>query len=593
MGNQAVQRLIQREGRVQPDDRAAAGGSSGPDGTVAVQRHSSWEHYLLGTVDPDDLEIIGSGRDVKKLDQDRAFGPKKLFTPHKTMKTQTGTTFGVEDVLHVIQQEINRLEIWQRHPPTSYGSVAEQQLKNHLANDNKWQVKVLGVESTFPGKQGQWTYLTYGEMNTMADIFGTPEEMAAHDPDNLHQLLQGVRQQTWLKLKKLYGEISPNPLDSETLKIRYGFSDTKGATGRYDPIVPVGELRLIFGGKTQGNDPTTSYSAGLGRNACHFAPQSWRAWEQYHEKARQLAMDSAQEAQNGNQQQAAKKANDALIQNGFGDHFLQDSYASGHLINKTLIMQWYAEWLNTGGHWHYMKDSEWSRIQNMTVAKQPNLRGDYSNQTGIEPSDPQSVENIPDTPQLPLTSQYRRYKKLGLQKPVGGFMGNWEGTYEDFHKFLNSSLIQAGSNVLHDYFCKKGLVVSSHSHQFIGKIYGDESMLQRESGPGVRFARSTAMMSRQAIMDLLSGMPQENQAWSTAEIFKRFPAYVQDVGKNSSTGGGVMSLEGWHDDNAPAALRNLCETVVFPMAAHSLMKGLVVGLKGKLVDQVSKDEQPF
>ena len=36
----------------------------------------------------------------------------------------------------------------------------------------------------------------------------------------------------------------------------------------------------------------------------------------------------------------------ALIKNGYADHFLQDSFAAGHLVNKTLVMQWWVEFVN-------------------------------------------------------------------------------------------------------------------------------------------------------------------------------------------------------------------------------------------------------
>jgi hypothetical protein len=47
---------------------------------------------------------------------------------------------------------------------------------------------------------------------------------------------------------------------------------------------------------------------------------------------------------------AAKLANQALLQNSFGEHYLQDSFASGHLIDKTKIMQWFTLWLHSQGH---------------------------------------------------------------------------------------------------------------------------------------------------------------------------------------------------------------------------------------------------
>jgi hypothetical protein len=36
----------------------------------------------------------------------------------------------------------------------------------------------------------------------------------------------------------------------------------------------------------------------------------------------------------------------AWLNNGYGDHFLQDSFAAGHLINKTLVMQWFVDYVN-------------------------------------------------------------------------------------------------------------------------------------------------------------------------------------------------------------------------------------------------------
>ena len=37
----------------------------------------------------------------------------------------------------------------------------------------------------------------------------------------------------------------------------------------------------------------------------------------------------------------------AWLTNGYASH-LQDSFAAGHLINKTLVMQWFAEYVLTG-----------------------------------------------------------------------------------------------------------------------------------------------------------------------------------------------------------------------------------------------------
>ena len=45
--------------------------------------------------------------------------------------------------------------------------------------------------------------------------------------------------------------------------------------------------------------------------------------------------------------ESSSLANEALMNNGFGDHYLQDSFAAGHLMNKTLVMQWWTEYINS------------------------------------------------------------------------------------------------------------------------------------------------------------------------------------------------------------------------------------------------------
>ena len=98
-----------------------------------------------------------------------------------------------------------------------------------------------------------------------------------------------------------------------------------------------------------------------------------------------------------------------MVHNGFGDHYMQDSYAAGHLINKTLIMQHYVKWLDKNpGKWDAHRDKNWRKMQQMAY-NQPGLTdgGQYvkanvgrpgSPRAPASPSstarDPQSVENI-------------------------------------------------------------------------------------------------------------------------------------------------------------------------------------------------------
>jgi len=436
---------------------------------VPIQRHSSWEHKILGDIKPEDLQVIAAGRDVKEAEQQSVKGAT----------VQLGGVGGnravnMANVLHVLEQEIRRLTYFRNVPPrdaspqevkrlqdldresrvgqaqkkmdkatTVQGKVAGAQGVGHaLSADATWQVTL--VEISFA--DGKKDVVSYGEMNTLADIFGTPEEISRTDSKRFHQILQGIRQQTLLNMMELHKEISgKNKYASKLnpLKVGEGFSGTVGSTGRGPSLA--GELRLMGvlgrGKLAEGENilpksgkQETSYTSTLGRNACHFAPESWHSWASYHQKAEQFAqvawtakqkaegnraqLETAQknpdekmgqkqriqlhqglmDLASNNDEAARLAANQALLQNGFGDHYLQDSYAAGHLINKTEIMKWFVNWVAANPrHLPILSEDKWRRLQ--AVANQQGGIGavaaqyDKDQPGQIQARDPQSVEN--------------------------------------------------------------------------------------------------------------------------------------------------------------------------------------------------------
>ena len=105
----------------------------------------------------------------------------------------------------------------------------------------------------------------------------------------------------------------------------------------------------------------------LARNASHFAPFSWYRWHSFHLTARALIARSA--AADGEEREALRRR--ARVCAGYADHFLQDSFAAGHLVNKTLVIQWYIEWLAAAGVSYPYRDV----LDALTVARQPLLHG--------------------------------------------------------------------------------------------------------------------------------------------------------------------------------------------------------------------------
>ena len=316
-------------------------------------------------------------------------------------------------------------------------------------DDAKWGVRLVSLRLS----DGSSFLVTYGEMNTLADFYGSADEIAQTPASNFSAIVGGVREESIRKFMRLR-----NDLDSEG-KAKYdpdaeehniqgaignkGTLTGAGAKGAVLNLDQFGELKLmgemqqstgVFSSQDESRakidgKEETSYTAGLARNACHFAPHSWHSWATAHNKAIALALEAykcnqqvaqvkqsiAELRKRGHEgddkaikwntqsierleETAATKLNAALIENGFGDHFLQDSYAAGHLINKTLIMQWFVKWLDEeSSKRNYTWQDDWRQVQQVAY-DQEGLAGNNlydRDSVGTKASnDPQSVENL-------------------------------------------------------------------------------------------------------------------------------------------------------------------------------------------------------
>jgi predicted transcriptional regulator len=105
----------------------------------------------------------------------------------------------------------------------------------------------------------------------------------------------------------------------------------------------------------------------LARNSGHFAPFSWYRWHQFHLRARDLIARSA--TADGAERETLRQR--ARLYAGYADHFLQDSFAAGHLVNKTLVIQWFIEWLAE----QVVSYPGREVLETLTMARQPLLHG--------------------------------------------------------------------------------------------------------------------------------------------------------------------------------------------------------------------------
>jgi hypothetical protein len=406
--------------------------------TGIIQRHSSWEHKSLGDMKPDDLAKMGVWEDL--IDKTTKKG--KMFNKKREMdiaevEIPGGIKVKKKDVLHLLAQEMNRLNAWQRSPPKSITPGKEQ--TQVLKADPEWQVNMVKIGDMA---------VTYGELNTLADYYGSSELMKSADPARLREIVQSVRMETFENFKRIYEKLyasmtSAESNDKEVRRTNRMFmanvpeyhdeDDPSPVPGIFSgsmaaqPSGMAGQLELI--GKVQGigtQGAANQYSPTLARNACHFAPEAWHTWAHYHT----LALDKAGAAYQAKHPQlpaqpdipkSLEDANEAMLLNGFGDHYLQDSFASGHMINKTKIMQWYVQYIDEGDKWDFHKDKNWRKAQNVAYG-QPGIADDkqydksqiktYSRPVGNDPMNPQSVVNAhPD-------DWHAQFEALGLKAPA-------------------------------------------------------------------------------------------------------------------------------------------------------------------------------
>lgn len=342
-------------------------------GTPTVLRHAAYEHYLLGQLQPAEIAMIPQVRKIKANKEQN----KRVKKSKKAAKTKDDKDVGLEEgvsdlaakteVMHILDREMLRLLEYKDDPEAQAHRIGE---KGQVSKkDGKWNVPIVVLTC----RDGAEVVVTYSEMNTMPDLFGNPEAIASTPKKHVLALLQGVRQQAYIELTKIRQELFTFADNALYSKVNDG--DFAGAQGprsqevnakayeiRTEKQVNKATTRKKNSKKGYGQDEQhEQYFAALERNACHFAPESWHQWEGYHREAVRLAKIAALNqlmAQTPGLDPATVKmfedngadhSNQALIQNSFGEHYLQDSFAAGHLIDKTKIMQWFTLWLEKTG----------------------------------------------------------------------------------------------------------------------------------------------------------------------------------------------------------------------------------------------------
>lgn len=526
----AVQRVGDQPGAHQPGAETDQQTLSGPltlaavqrhEGPV-VQRHSSWEHAMLGDVPPGELvsavdNITDPPRDAR-ADHDAtaaAGGPEAATAAAPVDAPASGGR------LHVLLGELRRVEFFSTDP----GADPRSRFP-----DIHW-IRLSG--------SGLW--VSYGELNALADYLPDPQTIDTLPAERITPVLQRMRVQI-----------------ADQCRAVMGMSGTWFAGAAWSPISTLssagGEVAALESA-TQGLG-ANSYQGLLARNACHFAPESWQRWSQYHNEARRLA--EAAHAAASSPGQAQRLQHDAWVTNGYGDHFLQDSFASGHLVNKTLVMQWFGEYLtqmplllrptvgvpgadvlqsmsDPAHAWHGQ-----GGIAGRDLYGGPDLHTTDSQDRagGSTATDPQSAQE--------RASRAGRVAGSGV---TASGTADLDQAYDQYGEFLNSGYLQSAARAAHDLLNRQGIEVANAAGDVI-RVGGDDTMLTRSDAAGVAIAAEASRRSRQAIADLID---QGASPVTQEGIFELVPTVVV-------VGGQRYPLQDWNDQ----VLRELCWSTVFP-----------------------------
>jgi hypothetical protein len=406
------------------------------------------------------------------------------------------------------------------------------------------------VRASHPGIEtvrlpGSGLVVTVGELNVLPDYFGRPEEIGAAPLRFIGPLIQSVRSWSIAELGRPAGHrgLLPRLLPGS---LRYPLLGPLAETAEIGAITTLG--------RSVGFAPASWYASVLARNACHFAPFSWYRWHSFHLKARALIARSAS-AEPAQRETLRLRAR---VYAGYADHFLQDSFAAGHLVNKTLVVQWYIEWLAAAGVSYPYRDV----LDGLTVARQPRLHGPGHYDKAAARLAGAGLGGVPDPPRDPqdVADAPTTEQRIAASGVSGDSDAERRAAYEAYLTLLGSGTVQLAVKVVHEYLNKHSLVVSSGPDGPRFRMYGDHTMLA--SPEGARRAAQAAAASRQAITELLRDGSTAVDSW---EIFGSFPDHVEQDGR-------LVSLPEWHRDG----LRDLC----FELFARRSTRALRVAMSG-------------
>lgn len=165
---------------------------------------------------------------------------------------------------------------------------------------------------SLPVGQSPGVRFSYGELLAMGDLYKDAQEMQDASVGELTKLKELIDRSTRYYAGKQAGHAD------ESLDVSH--TDWDGATGK--------RYRRLADDNYEHFAPDTLFGTATTRNHKN-------AWEHYHGLAIEEAQRLGLLPQNQNVSYIPESA---LVINAFGDHFLTDAFAAGHLVNKAVLI---------------------------------------------------------------------------------------------------------------------------------------------------------------------------------------------------------------------------------------------------------------
>lgn len=466
-----------------------------------VQRYMSWEHLILGSADPAQTqEILG----------------------------EAGNAGGTRPAARLAE----------------YCALL-QDLGRDADNADAGRINATYSRAAAVTLPGSGIVVTLGELSILPDYLSRPDDIANAPAGFVLPLIQSVRTWNIRELRRAAGEEPGKP----KLKAALSYPNLAG------PVAEIAEgLQIDQLGRRCGIPKWERYSSVVGRNAGHFAPFSWYRWQDHHLRARDIARRAHAAKEDAERDRLTARA---WIYAGYADHFLHDSFAAGHLVNKTLIMQWYAEWLADSR----LPVPGRRFLARMTEGAQPALHGPgyyrpvlAADGERLVPAATPGAQAVTD-PQA-AAEVAAREGRIAAAGIIAGNDAERTVAYAAYLTFLRSTLTQSAAGAIHAYLNRNSLVVAAGAAGDPVRLHGDWRLLG--SAAGAARAVEAAWLSRQAVADVLA---HGETGIESREIFARFPDHIE-------VDGVLLSIPEWHEKS----LRDRCFRDFFRMRSTRNMR---------------------